>query len=265
MSKSARILRWFGLVLGVLGVLGCAGLTVGVWVGEARLSRAIGAVFEKTEETLGLVHGRIGPARQRLDGARITSEEMGETLKRWTKREAARRAAGRLELEEKAVRIGEVIDRADGWMETSAASVELVSEIITSVNDAGASIPTDTLGVINEEIVEIRAQLDRLASMVAEIRNLTAADGDAQPPAGRLEQASRIALRVAASLGVLEKTFRKVETQINTVQEGLEDAENRLQRWIVLAAIALTFVLVWMGAGQAALVWTARKRMRDEG
>ena len=260
-----RILPWFGRVLGILGILGCAGLTVGVWVGQARLSRTTGAILEKTHETLGLVQGRIGRTRERVENARITSEEVGETLKRWTKREAARRVAERFELEEKAVRVGEVLDQADGWMETSAASVELVSEIITALNDAGASISMDTLDAINEEIAEIRAQLEKAEAMVAELRNLTAADGDAQPPVGRLEKASRIALRVAASLGVIERTSLKFEAQMDSLQESLENAENRLRRWIVVAAIGLTFVLVWMGAGQVAVVWTVGKRTMNAG
>ena len=91
--------------------------------------------------------------------------------------------------------------------------------------------------------------------MVAEIRNLTSTDADAEPPAGRLEKAARIALRVAASLEVIEKGFRKIDEQIDKVQKTLEGAENRLQGWIVAAAVALTFVLVWMGVGQAALFW----------
>ena len=268
MSTSNRIFRWSGLVLGGLGVLGCAALTVGVWVGKVRLSRTAEAVFGKVDGMLGVVRQGIGRTRDRVEGARVTSEEVGETLKKWTKREVGRRVAERLEVEEKAARVGETLAQADRWMETSAASVELVSEVIASANEAGASVPTETLQTVEKEIGEIRGQLEKAAVMVAEVQNLTAAEGGAQPPAGRLEKAARIALRLAASLGVIEKGFSKIEGQLGAVEKGLDGAERRLQGWIVFAAVGLTLVLVWMAAGQGALVWVAGRgceRRKDEG
>lgn len=257
MNTSTRILRRSGIVLGSLGILGCGALTIGVWVGEVRLSRVTEAVFGKVDGTLDVVREGIGRTRQRVEGARVTSEEVGETLKSWTKREVGRKVSERLELEEKAASVGEVLDRADQVMETSAASVALVSEMIASANEAGASIPTETLRNVEKEIAELRSQLEKAATMVAEVRNLTVADGDAQPPAGRLEKAARIALRVAASLGVIEKGLSTIERQLDAVEKRVDGAKRRLQGWIVGTAVGLTLVLVWMAVGQGALVWAA--------
>ena len=75
----------------------------------------------------------------------------------------------------------------------------------------------------------------------------------------RLEQAAQLALRVIATLGVVQARLREFGASIDKAQQELQTAEARTLRWIHTVAIVVTFLSLWMLAGQLALgryAWT---------
>ena len=81
----------------------------------------------------------------------------------------------------------------------------------------------------------------------------------------KIEQAAQLAVRVAATLGLIDSRLKKLENRLLETQGYLQGLETRTLWWILVATVGITLLAVWMAAGQAALcllAWTGLRRTR---
>ena len=77
------------LLLGMLGVVACgAGIAV-VWSAASLLSRTNEKVFDQMDESLGTVRDHVLDAQRRVQESKITTEEIGQGLKNWTRKNSS--------------------------------------------------------------------------------------------------------------------------------------------------------------------------------
>jgi hypothetical protein len=241
------------LLLGGLGVVACAALTVGVWIADVRVSHTTRFVFAKLDGSLHVAQERVGRAEQRVDEAALTVDDVKRALEGFARQQAVEQLRVRLEVDEKAARLAALLEQADGWIETSQASAELVRRAIDLANDAGAAVDGGSVDRLLAELELLRTRLKIATDLVDKLRGQTSADGEGGRLRERLEQAAQLALRVVAALGVVQTRLRQFGAKIQETQRELRGVESRTLRWIHTVAIVATLLLLWMLAGQLAL------------
>jgi len=248
-----RLISLTLVLLGSLGVVTCAALIGGVWFVDARLSQGTRGAFATLDASLTRVRERVGSVRERIDNSRVTAREIQEKLAEWTQREAGEQLAERLEVAEKSKRLAEVMQRADGWLEAVARSLEFAGSALEFVNAAGVSVEAFPVAELLFEISSVRSQLHDVSDMVTDLRNRTATDDGEALPKERLDQAVKLAVRVVASSDRIETRLQRFDGKLAKAQDELKNVETRCLRWIHAGAIGMTLLCLWMLAAQLAL------------
>ena len=210
MRATRRLCPWVALLLGCAGVAVCVAGIVGVWLVSSRLGRVAENLFGRVDNAFVAVRDRVDGAGQRVRAARITSEDIEQNLKDWTKREARDRLTSRLGVEEKAERLADGLQQVDHWLEFSESSVQLVQQALELGNAAGAPVETDPAERLLEELASIRVRLTEATESVEGIRERTAEAGEERSLRERIDQAVRLALRVIATLSSIDSPPRGV-------------------------------------------------------
>ncbi len=262
-----RLISLTLVLLGSLGVVTCAALIGGVWFVDARLSQGTRGAFATLDASLTRVRERVGSVRERIDNSRVTAREIQEKLAEWTQREAGEQLAERLEVAEKSKRLAEVMQRADGWLEAVARSLEFAGSALEFVNAAGVSVEAFPVAELLFEISSVRSQLHDVSDMVTDLRNRTATDDGEALPKERLDQAVKLAVRVVASSDRIETRLQRFDGKLAKAQDELKNVETRCLRWIHAGAIGMTLLCLWMLAAQLALAhhgWSGLRGGRNQ-
>jgi uncharacterized protein (TIGR03067 family) len=86
-----------------------------------------------------------------------------------------------------------------------------------------------------------------------------------EPGDGNMDKA-QLAVRVAATLGLIDSRLKKLENGLLETQGNFQGLETRALRWILVATVGITLLAIWMAGGQAALcllAWTGLRRTRQ--
>jgi len=259
MTACKRILRLLMLLLGLVGLVGCMAAIVKGWGIKARLSQATESVFAIIDDSMVAAGKRVAQAQARVEASKITTEDIAEGLKGWTKRKVSERLAVRLDVAEKAERLGIALQQADHWLEVSQSSVELAQKALAIGRSTNRPSNAASLERLIEEIRSLRAQLAEATASVARIHERTTGAGEEKSLGEKIEQAAHFAVRVAATLGLIDSSLNKLENGLREVRKDLQRFKSRTLRWMLKATLAVTLIAVWMAAGQVALcllAWT---------
>ena len=220
-----------------------------VWVLNARMQRATEAVFEKIDGTLVVVRDKVTRTQDRVESAKITSDDIKQTLTEWTTRKAGERLADRLKVAEKTDRLASAIAQADHWLEVSESAVQVVQQALAIGTAAGASVDAAPVDELGNQIRSFRGQLDEAGQLVEQIREQTNLASEDQP----LQRALQLTVRLAATVGSIDSHLAEFQSQLADTQQNIQGLARRTMRSILFAVLAATFLLVWMAAGQLAL------------
>ena len=261
-----RAFRLLALFLGLIGSLACIAAIIVVWYVNARLCRATDRLFEKLDGTVGVVQTRVVRIRAGLQDSKINTEDIEETLKNWSKREAIERAAARLDAEKKTERLASILQQTDNWLEFSASACGLVEQAmsIAAPSDAPAGAQADANGLawLIDEIANLRTKLADATETVGRIRESLAGEEGEKPLGPRIEQGVKLAVRVAATVGTIDSRLGKLIDRLSLTQQNLQHSNAAALRRIRLATIAVTLFILWLGAGQIALTLYGYRSLR---
>ena len=109
MKFCKRVIRLLVFLLGFIGVVASVVAIVGTWMTKNRLEATTESVFDRIDDTLVLVHGRVEKAQDRVEASKISGEWIENALKDWTKRETRERLVLRLEVAEKTERLASTL------------------------------------------------------------------------------------------------------------------------------------------------------------
>ena len=260
MRRPKSLLRLAGISLGTLGIAVCIASLVILWMASTRLARATDSLFSKMDKSLTVVRQRVIQTRERVAAAKANTEELGATLRDWTKQETARRLALELNVAEKSERLTAALQQADDSLEVAELSVGLVQDML-SIN-ASTSAPSDSTLVdrLMEELASLRVQLAEATGFVARVQDRLADTDNERPTEERFGQAAPIALRVVAALASLEPRLTKVTDNISAAQSKVQNLKAKTQSWILVITIGVTLLILLMAAGQIALCYLADQK-----
>jgi hypothetical protein len=239
-----RLARW--LVAAFLGVLGTTGTTlcvagvVGVWALHADLVGRVDRAFGRVED-------RLAPARAELGRTADKLREIGREVEAVEKRE-----------DEPAAKRKRAIPKA------AAASA---SSQLGQVRQA--LVTATEVGLVADGVLDLLAELpaaERVGVDTAKLRDAS----------GQLSDLIRTADRVASALPrpadepddpAIADGVRRVAASLDEAAAHMGDAHARVTDWhrrtvraLMIAAVATTALLVWIGLGQVCLAASGFRR-----
>ena len=241
------------LLFGVFGLVVCAAAIVVVWSMGSRLNQANEKVFDRIDTSLTAVRERILGAQQRVQESRITTDDIRQSLRNWTREETSERLATRLKVGEKAEQLELGLRQADQWLETSEASIQGVQQAFEIVSSLGAPVDAGFVDPLLERLAALRRQLKQSTETAAAIRENMAKAAESEAPEQRITQVAQFAQRVVA-------TFGEIDTHLGQLLDRLSDTQTRGQHLkskthfsIVTAELCAVLLIAWMAAGQVCL------------
>jgi chromosome segregation ATPase len=214
------------------------------------LGGATHAVFDAIDRSLVVARDRVEKARGRVEAAKITTEEVEQSLKDWAKRQAGKRVAEKLKVAERTEQLTVTMNQADQWLEVSQSSVELVQQVLSLASSAGAAVDVGAVDAIHEDIASLRSKLADATEVVDEIHRRTSGEDSLET---WREQAVRSAVHAVVTLSSIDSRLKGLEGKLAEVGSNLVGQKATLLRSFSLGAVVSTFLLAWMAAGQAAL------------
>lgn len=253
MKVTRRAVSLAELLLGGLGVVISIAGTVGVWLLASRLSHVADDVFARIDSTLVAVQRTVGNTAERVHAARITADDVERGLKDWAKEATRDRLASKLDIEGKTERLETGLEQADRWLAISESSLQLVGEALDLVNSGGDRAGTGPVDRLLGEIALLRSRMSEAIESVKTVRERIAGAGGEKSLGERMGQATRLAVRVIATLGPIESRLTDIKARLSEIRRTARNANATVRRWTWTAAIVITLLVLWMAAGQFSL------------
>jgi hypothetical protein len=245
-----RLVRRFGgalvLLLSAVGIVGCAGGILGLWLlypGLAERAQMISARLDVGLQRMAAASQNVGRAltKARAEVATVSKEladlggggEKGRRASHTLRTVIQRQAAPS-------------IDDLGGRLATLSDAAVAVSSLLECFQE----LPTGPRVRVKPDLLKRRA--DEAQQLSARLRRLEAALGDGEKGTSSQEAAAT----TSAVDHVLEKCQEAVDSwqaDLDAAREDLARVQAQMGSWLLYLAIALTVLLVWMAAGQISL------------
>jgi hypothetical protein len=249
--------RLAGLVFGAAGLTGlllCLAGLVGCWFGYREAVRYTDGVFGRAEGAVAEVQGNLRAAADRLRQAESELEEVRRREAGSAPDPPAQRAARRA-LSRKAV---EAVGPGLGEARVLVARATEAGLVANGLLDAlGELSVLDRVNVDTDGLKEASSRLSDLTDRSARLEELLAR---AAPPTD-----DEVARESSAAVDGLRRALALADAGSDRLANGRQrvaDGHARVRQWINAAAVIVTVVLVWVGAGQLSLLVHARRLVR---
>ena len=259
MCSRKSLLSVAGITLGGAGIVVCLASMVFLWMLSFRLGHLTENLFGKLDRSLVAVRERIAQTQERVQAAKITTEDVEKSFRELTRREAGQRVASQLGAGEKTERLVSTLEQADHWLDVSESSLGFIQEVLSiSASINAPNITTFVEGLTNE-IASLRGQLAEVRETATRIQERVAQASDEQSADERTGQLLQLTLRVVATLGSIDSRLEKTADRVSVAQSHLQELRSEMQWWIRAGTIGVTLLSLLMAAGQVALcrwAWT---------
>jgi hypothetical protein len=260
-----RLLALFSLLFGFLGVVACLAGTYAVCVVGSRLQQTNEVVFALMDRTLLSAQDRVRGVQQRVKDLRITTSEINQRLRDWTKRKTEERLVSQLEIEKRAEKVAGYLQAADSVLETASESIQGIQQLLALGSSLGASVDPASLTDVLEKLQEIRARLQTIEGTVDQIREFTAGAED-ESKVTRLARVTKLLVRATLTMTEIDPYLENLHTRLVELRTDGAQMQARTSRRILLATITCCLLLAWIAAGQVALcVYGWRKGWKRSG
>lgn len=238
---------------GFLGIAFCVAGIAGAWYVGSRAGRASDIVFERIDKSLEGVRDRVLNAQRRVQESKITTEEVGQTVKDWARKETGERLASRLQIEEKATRLVRGLEQADQWMELSGASMQRLKQALELASSIGAPVDAAFLEPLLAKLESLRGQLKQVSGTVDGFRDRTTELVSGELVEERLNEVVQLALRVVSTFGEVDARLGEFAGRLSEAKSRGEQMKIGTHRAILTAEAVVALVMIWMAAGQTCL------------
>lgn len=246
MGLLRRLVGAVFLLLSTVGTVCCVAGIIGIWMLYQGVSERVQRITDRLDAGLQRVSAanqnvQLAVGKARADVANVSKESAdlggsGEKSSRATRmiRTLIRQQAG------------PNIDELGGRLATLSDSAAAVSSLLESFQE----VPLAPASRIDPDQLKRRAdEAQRLSSI---LRRLEVAVGDGNPETGRQ--------KVTAATSEVDLVLQKCRATVDAWQSDLEAARDDLAHvkakipvWLTCAAIAVTVLCTWVGAGQISL------------
>jgi chromosome segregation ATPase len=247
-----RVVGLLALAFGFLGVVACMAGAYAVWSLGSRLERANDKTFAMIDKGLESSKVRVGGVQMRVEESKISTTEIGQTLRDWGTRNAKERLVSQRDIEGRAERLAGHLQTADLWLETAAESIRSVQQLLELGNSIGAPLDPASLEEMLATLTSLRSTLQQTERTVDGIREFTAnKEGDSEE--NRLSRVMKLLGRILVTTSEIDTRLEETVTRLSELQADARQLKDRISNYILLATLGGYLVLAWIAAGQAAL------------
>ncbi len=254
-----RFVGWLAMILGVVGIVVCLGIAVGVWMVRPAVDDAVDQVVAVAADGMEQVDEVADSVRTSLDQVSTSLESIA------TQADAIAAAptvdpivAAALQTALQRLEEGPVGDVAS----QAALLRQRVTTLSTTVQRLDDALPFVSLpGVVTGAVDDLDARLAPLDQAVARIRQAGSA------PAISTEQAAAIgaaATGAAAQVDDITESLGSVHLQVEEIHAQVASAGEQVQGMIGTVAILISIVAIWVGLLHLLLVAQGRRWARSE-
>jgi uncharacterized coiled-coil DUF342 family protein len=242
--------------LGVAGIVVCLAGIVGVWLAASRLQRVNSEVFGKLDQLVAQVDHRADQARDAVGDTRDLVDELKQTLRDSASDLVAERVASRPEIDNLEQRLASAMERAEGLVELSTSTAELIEQLLVSLGDFASNRDlnlrhsTELVASIQsarQSLVNASKQLSDVQGRLAEIRQKRNVEDN-------LPQIIKLSLGIVAKLDVVQDQLAAFRGRLDERKVRLNQSQNRLSAWIFGGQCLFLLLIAWAGAGQYCLL-----------
>ena len=253
------------VLLALIGLLLCIGVTIGVWLVKNRVDAVGTAVFGTADDAFAFVDTKLDRVKQVVEKSRQRVSGISRIAERLKNAEAD----ARKDCEPLLQALDEVyqeLKSAESWLDSSqavASGVSRVSEAMASSDFAASR--QDSVGValalelhdFADTVADALARLQAMRSQLIELRD-----------SGKLARdiAAGIIARLAdldGKLANMVARIEKLDARVGATKARCSDLGQKFSWWIVFGAVMVSAVLLWFGFSQVVMMGYGWRIMRD--
>jgi hypothetical protein len=239
------------LVFGAVGIAGCVAGAYGVWRVKTRLEEANDKLFEAVDRSLVAVLDRVPLVREKVKQSELTTTEVTERVREWGVKTAQDRIALKLQVEAKAEKLSSHLRTAELRLEASRDAAADVRRMLEVGRRLGGGVDPGSMDAAQdriESLLELVRQVDRT---VDGVRNF--ADGD--PAEDKVARVTTLLARILLTLSDVDRRLDEFADRLSEVRDRARQVHVTNGEYIVWGSVVCYVLLIWVGAGQAALCW----------
>jgi hypothetical protein len=243
-------------LLGVTGIVVClAGILV-VWLVASRLQRVNSEVFGKLDQLITQVNHRADQARDAVADTRGLVDELKQTLRDSASDLVAERVASRPKIDNLEQRLASAMERADGLVELSTSTAELIEQLLVSLGDFASkrNLNLRDSTELMSSIQSARQSLANASDQLSDVQRRLAEIRQKRDVAGQLPEIMKLSLGIVAKLDAVQEQLVAFRGRLDERKIRLNQSEKRLKGWIFGGQFLLLFLVAWAGAGQYCLL-----------
>ncbi|HET6574811.1 MAG TPA: hypothetical protein VFG68_14495 [Fimbriiglobus sp.] len=232
---------------GAVGLVACITGIVGCWTLYTELTTRMDRVFGRAEGPLSGLRDDLVQVRDRL---RQTEQDL-DAVRRREEQLAARPSADRDKRRPLARKPTEDVPSQLGEARRRLVTATETALVVNGFLDALAELPLgERVGIDADRLRNAADELEELIGRGDKLAALLARSAPDPAPEGAAEQSSRI----AESLGRVVAAVDEGSTRADVARERVRVWHARVTGWLRWAAVVVTLILMWAGAGQLSLL-----------
>ncbi|MCU0875201.1 MAG: hypothetical protein MUE50_22955, partial [Pirellulaceae bacterium] len=148
------------------------------------------------------------------------------------------------------------MERADGLVQVSASTAELIEQVLATVGVIAAQRDVDLKGAseLTATIRSTRESLANASERLADVQRTLAEIRQKRDVDVHLEQVAKLSLGILAKLDVGQKQLAAFRSRLDETRSRLGQLEGRMRMWIFAAQWLILLLIGWGGAGQYCLL-----------
>jgi chromosome segregation ATPase len=244
------------VVLGLVGIAVCLAGVAGVWVVGSRLQQVNSQVFGQADQWIVQLDRRVAQARAAAGETQKLIDQFQQALRDSAKDLIAQRLTAIPEIDNLERRLAAALERADGLVQVSAASAELIEQLLATADAAAAdrhrerSVSSELMAGIRSTSESLAQASERLADVqrrLAEIRRTRDVDVN-------LTQITKLLLGVVSKLDAVQAQIAAFRLRLDETRQRLGHLQDRIRTWVVAGQCLVLLLIAWGGAGQYCLL-----------
>ncbi len=264
MSLGKRLSGVILIGLGASGILVCLAGIAGVWIAASRLQQVNSRVFSQVDQLVVQVDRRAEQAQDAVGGTRDLVDALKHTLRESATELLAERVASLPEIDNLERRLASAMERADGLVEVSASTAELIEQLLATIGAIasertvdleGSSDLTATIRATRESLANASERLADVQRRLADIRQKRDVDVN-------LSEITKLSLGIVAKLDVVQEQISALRIRLDETQSRLAQFKDMIGNWIFLGQCLILLLIAWVGAGQYCLLLQGWRMLR---
>jgi hypothetical protein len=255
-----RFVALLVLVAGFLGVVACMVAVYPVWLVGSRLARTNERVFVAVDKGLASAQDRVHRVQKRLRESKVSTKEIAQSLRDWSKSKAKERLISAVEVQRRAEKLSGHLQTAHEWLETATESIRGIQNVLELSAGVGA-VDAMALEKVLEALTSIQDRLQETERSVNAVREFTV-NRVGESEDNRLSRIFTLLGNTEVIAGAIDNRLENALTRLSQVQADAQEWEARISHYILLTTLAGSMLLAWIAAGQAALCLCGWKNFR---